>query len=67
MNIGKKRMLSEIKNGMLADTKPTNAPSKLDINDSKSKVINAFQLLMGGGLKKNKENVPETKISSPIF
>ena len=58
-------MLSEIKNGKLAAG--SNAPLKLDVNDGKSKVINAFQMLMGGGLKKNKENVPETKISSPII
>ena len=65
MNIGKKRMLSDIKNTKIATTSSSSAS---DMNSAKQgKLVNAFQMMMGGYLKKNKENVVETKTSSPLF
>ena len=67
MNIGKKRMLSEIKNTKLSDTNAASGPFLDGVSESKQKVVNAFQMIMGGYLKKNKENVPVIKSVSPLF
>ena len=58
-------MLSDIKNTKIATTSSSSAS---DMNSAKQgKLVNAFQMMMGGYLKKNKENVVETKITSPLF
>jgi hypothetical protein len=59
MNIGKKRMLSEINNTKLAPSAAASESKTSLGTESKQKVVNAFQMMMGGFLKKNKENVPE--------
>ena len=52
-------MLSEINNTKLAPSAAASESKTSLGTESKQKVVNAFQMMMGGFLKKNKENVPE--------